>query len=110
MREQKQITLTFVGDEETLQRFVEFLSFFHYNGGHSGLFAMPFDGDGADRLRVVDYPIDTEHLRGRWRIGGTGASVEVAEGRGRFSGYMIDWSRKYLYRNGELTRQETLKR
>ena len=62
---------------EVMDRFERFLSFFHYNGGHSGLFAMPFDGDGADCLKVSPAP-PKENGKEMHEVSGSGADVEVA--------------------------------
>jgi len=88
---------TITATSDTLHKFETFLALMHYNGGHSGCFAMPFDGDGHERLKVD--PAPDESLRSpAQKIGGTGASVEIAlEGtyRGRFinfdrQGYVSD--------------------
>jgi hypothetical protein len=44
-------TFTITCPKDVMERFKRFLAFFTHNGGHSGLFAMPFDGDGSDFMR-----------------------------------------------------------
>jgi hypothetical protein len=71
--------------EDVMKRFERFLCYFHYNGGHSGLFAMGFDGDGSDSLKVDPAPDKSlcdgmeEHL---------GKDVEIAKEEG-FGGAMF---------------------
>lgn len=52
------ITKTFkiTSTPEVMRRFENFLSFMHFNSGHSGLFAMSFDGDGYDVLKCEPEP------------------------------------------------------
>jgi len=54
----KAITKTFEisAPPEVMQRFENFLGFLHFNSGHSGLFAMSFDGDGSDTLKCNPEP------------------------------------------------------
>ena len=72
------ITKTFqiTASPEVMRRFERFLCFFHYNGGHSGMFAMPFDGDGADYLKVEPPPIreNGDHHK----VASFGPEVEIA--------------------------------
>ncbi len=102
------LPITLVGDNTTLLRFLEFLAFFQYNGGHSGLFAMPFDGDGADRLGVenAEVWIPRSHVRGAQRIAGVGGGVEVANGNGVYTTQKIEHSHRWVYRNGVLYRPD----
>lgn len=76
MKEQVTKTFTITTDEAIMKRFEKFLCFFHYNGGHSGLFAMEFDGDGSDRFKVS--PAPDKGNRDWSRIGDAGQSVEIA--------------------------------
>ncbi len=70
-------TYTIQATKETFHKFETFLAFMHYNGGHSGLFAMPFDGDGHERLTVN--PAPDESLRDVvHKVSGVGAGVEIA--------------------------------
>jgi len=69
---------------DTMKRFERFLCFFHYNSGHSGLFAMGFDGDGHEVMTVSPAP-DKKLADGMRDV--AGKSVEIANDDG-FSG---DW-------------------
>ena len=88
-------------------RFERLLAMLHWNGrfGHSGLFAMPLDGDGADKITVdpePSYRLEAE------LIGGVGYGVEIAYDH-CFGGMFIDRGRDNkwytgpaanLYKNG----------
>lgn len=69
-------TFTITADPHTMKRFEKFLCFFHYNGGHSGLFGMYFDGDGSDRLKVD--PAPDKGTRDYARISYSGQDIEIA--------------------------------
>jgi len=85
-------TYTITATPDTLHRFETFLALMHYNGGHSGCFAMPFDGDGHERLKVE--PAPNESLRGpAGKIGGTGATLEIAL-EGTYCGRFINFDRQ----------------
>jgi hypothetical protein len=71
---------TITTSPEVLARFEKFLCFLHYNGGHSGVFAMSFDGDGPERFKVE--PAPDKGTRDWSRISDAGASVEVAYNKG----------------------------
>jgi hypothetical protein len=81
------ITKTFqiTADEDVMKRFEHFMCFLHYNGGHSGIFAMPFDGDGFDSFECYPEPekitgSDGYSLSGK--CSGIGQDVEIAEENG----------------------------
>lgn len=95
-------TLTIRATPETWKKLERFLALFHYNCGHSGLFAMSFDGDGPERL-VVD-PAPPEELRVDVdRIGGCG-DVEIA-GETAYYARSLDRSRmEYRVRDGAIHR------
>ena len=81
------------GEPQLLDKFERLLSMMHYasSWGHSGIFGMWLDGDGADRLNVS--PVRTQARKGVEKIGCVGYHVELATDRG-FSGTFIDWERK----------------
>jgi len=84
-------TYTIRATKGALHKFETFLAFMHYNGGHTGLFAMPFDGDGWDVLKVD--PAPPEDLREPAQgTASVGADVEIAYA-GRTGVAFIDWSR-----------------
>jgi len=87
------VTETFkvTASPKVMERFKRFLTFLAYNGGHSGIFGLYFDGDGSDFLRV-EPKLDRKYTKGMHAIGGTGADVEIAGGEG-YSGRFLDWDR-----------------
>ena len=97
MRRVKQ-TFTIEATEDTMQKFLRFLASMHFNGGHSGLFAMPFDGDGHEFLKVEE-GLPKELSRGN-NIANSGATIEVAM-VGCTEGYFIDYSRNYYQCGGD---------
>jgi hypothetical protein len=70
----KQFAIT--ATPSVMRRFERFLCFFHYNGGHSGIFGMPFDGDGSDRLKV--YPAPERANGDHHLIANAGPELEIA--------------------------------
>lgn len=70
-------TFTITASPEVMRRFERFLAFFHYNGGHTGTFAMDFDGDGSDYMKV-DPPPAQEFGGDAVRIGGCTSGIELA--------------------------------
>lgn len=69
-------SFTITANPDVMARFEKFLCFLHYNGGHSGIFGMSFDGDGHERLRVE--PAPDKGSRDWSRISSAGPEVEVA--------------------------------
>ena len=74
-------TFTITANKEVMDKFKKFLAFFCFNGGHSGLFAMDFDGDGADHMIVDPEPAD-EYRKGVGSLSGIGADIEIATSNG----------------------------
>lgn len=77
----KKITKTFtitVNNQETMDKFERFLCFLHYNGGHSGIFGMEFDGDGPDRLKVDPAPPKDPRGYNDFSIINSGQELEIA--------------------------------
>lgn len=70
-------TYKITGTEDALKKLETFLAFFNYNCGHSCLFAMPFDGDGNDVLKV-DPPPHQSLKEKVDKIGSYGFNVEIA--------------------------------
>jgi len=86
-------TYTITATRDTLRKFEGFLALLHFNTGwgHSNLFAMACDGDGHERFSVD--PIPDDHWREKAKeIGGTGATVEIAQEHG-YLGRFIDYDR-----------------
>ena len=96
---------------EVMDRFERFLAFLHWNSrhGHSGMFAMSLDGDGADRFTVSPAP---RHASEVSLCGGIGHDIEIANSFG-YSGAYMDRERGSrwevrpiagLYKNGVLVK------
>ena len=79
MKEMITKTFEITATPNVMKRFERFLCSFHYNGGHSGTFAMPFDGDGSDVLKVSPAPPKETKSNSDFHIvANAGQSVEVA--------------------------------
>ena len=78
---------------EVMKRLERFLALLHFNSnfGHSGIFAMPLDGDGSDKVsvkgmeRALCHEVDL--------IGGVGYDIEIAYNT-TYSGADIDKEKK----------------
>lgn len=84
-----------------MKRFERFLCFLHYNGGHSAVFGMPFDGDGSDRLRVDPAPekVNQDHHL----IANGGPELEIALDD-CYKSFSLNRNRRfYTAKNGILT-------
>jgi len=91
-------TFTITADESTMKKFMRFLAFFHYNGGHSATFGMDFDGDGADSLKVEPPPPD--FLRTEVNlIADAGPSLEIATAN-TYKAKYIDYDKSEYYLDG----------
>lgn len=97
-------TFTISAAPEVMQRFKRFLALLHYNSGwgHSAYFAMPLDGDGADRFRIHDFKpgfaSDVE------LIGSVGQGVEIALNDGYTTKDFADVAHHYVSKDGKLER------
>jgi len=84
------VTKTFeiTTSSEVMQRIERFLALLHHNSvfGHSGIFGMSLDGDGADKVSVSPKP---KHSGAVDAIGNVGYDIELANNRG-FHGKKID--------------------
>lgn len=78
-------TFTITASPKLIKRLERFLALIHFssNWGHSGIFGMPLDGDGSDRIQVE--PIDKNLRPGVDRVTGYGFGIELAMDHG-FSG------------------------
>ena len=56
------VEITLEGAPEAVRRILRLLACIEYNGsvGHSGLFGISWDGDGADRIRIKGLPKDID--------------------------------------------------
>jgi hypothetical protein len=63
---------------QVMERLERFLALLHHNSnfGHSGLFAMPLDGDGCDKVTVSPKPRFAHEVD---LVGGIGGDVEIAQ-------------------------------
>jgi len=101
-------TFTIETSPAVMERIERFLALLHHNSnfGHSGLFAMPLDGDGDDKVSVFPKPGFAHEVDA---CAGIGGDVEIA-GNGcytvkRTSDMASNWLVKpaaALYKNDEL--------
>ena len=54
-----------------------FFALMHFNGGHTAIFGIAFDGDGADAFKI-DPPPREELRKPAQRIGDAGPTLEIA--------------------------------
>jgi len=83
-------TFSITTTPDVMQRLENFLCFLHFNGGHSGLFAMPFDGDGSDKFKCDPPPtkLNYDHQL----ISDAGHELEVAYDNS-FKAFALDRNR-----------------
>lgn len=77
-KDEVSIDIKLTGSKEAVDRVSAFLSCLDYNGavGHSATFALPWDGDGSDKLKVEG--IDHKAYRDRVSdISETKTGVEI---------------------------------
>jgi hypothetical protein len=101
-------TFTIKTTPDVMRRIERFFALLHWNSrhGHSGLFAMPLDGDGADKVTVEPTP---GHAPEVGLCGGIGGGVEIAGNDSYWvmstkhltSDYVVRPAAG-LYKNGEL--------
>lgn len=91
-------TFTVTASEDVMKRFEKFLCFLHFNGGHSGTFAMPFDGDGSDKFEV--YPPPHKGNKDWSRIASAGCDVEIAK-NDRCESRPLNWDKPYYFVKGK---------
>lgn len=91
-----------------MERIERFLALLHHssNFGHSGLFAMPLDGDGADKVTVTPKPGFAHEVD---LCGGIGGDVEIAQNgcytvkkTANMGSYWVVKPAAALYKNGDL--------
>jgi hypothetical protein len=71
-------TITLTGKPECVERTLALLSMLHLNSGHSGYFAISWDGDGADYLRVSGKDYDSKKYKDLVNaLSSWGGAVEV---------------------------------
>jgi hypothetical protein len=103
MEEKITKTFTITANKSVMKRFENFMCFLHYNGGHSGLFAMSFDGDGSDVFKCdpPPFPVLKSEEDGYSLFGkcaGIGQDVEIASENYYYT-YNLDRDRNhYLVR------------
>ena len=110
-REEVTRTFKITTSPEVMRRFERFLAFLHWNSryGHSGIFAMSLDGDGAERFTASPAPGHSDEVS---LCGGIGHQVGIAESDGYHGGYLdrergSDWRVRPLaglYKNGKLVK------
>ena len=91
-----------------MERIERFFALLHHNSnfGHSGLFAMPLDGDGADKVVVSPKPGSAHEVD---LCGSIGGDVEIANNGGYMAknttslpSFWIVKTSATLYKNGEV--------
>jgi hypothetical protein len=78
-----ELRLTIKGSREAVNRVAALLSCIEYNGnvGHSGMFGISWDGDGADRIEISGIKPSKELKHGYEAMSGYGGLVEfIGEG------------------------------
>jgi hypothetical protein len=70
-------TLKISATPEVWLKLERFFALMHFNAGHSAVFGLNFDGDGADAFKV-DPPPSEELRRPAQRIGDAGPTLEMA--------------------------------
>ena len=100
-------TFTVTAEPAVMRKLERLLALMHFatHWGHTGIFGMHLDGDGADKLTVEGADLDSCRA-GVSRITGVGYDVELATGNG-FSGLFEDrvrHHRKWSYRDDGTTR------
>ena len=81
---QTSVDIKISGSEENVQRVLSLLGMIQYNGavGHSGIFGITWDGDGADNIKIEGpLPNDKDALEATSSYGGY---VEFVGERGQF--------------------------
>jgi hypothetical protein len=88
---QVSVNLTIEGGAECVDRLLSLIGMLQYNGnvGHSGIFAIPWDGDGADRIKVkgdlpnyVDAWSEASSYGGYAEMVGNNGSTYIISGNG----------------------------
>lgn len=97
-------TFTITSAPNVMKRFRRLLALLHYNAGwgHSAYFAMPLDGDGADRFKVHDFK--TDYAADVELIGSVDYGVGIALTDGYTTKDFKDPSRAYIAKDGRLMR------
>lgn len=82
MKETETKTFTITTSPTVMRRIERFFALLHFNSnfGHSGIFGMPLDGDGSDKVKIT--PINKELGQQVGLIGGVGYDVEIANDGG----------------------------
>lgn len=113
MKEENETKTFTITTSPTLMRRIEkFFALLHFNSsfGHSGIFGMPLDGDGSEKVKIR--PINRELLHQVDLIGGVGYDVELVGDIG-YTGLFKDKNKRtdwytrpagVLYKDGRLHR------
>lgn len=100
-------TLTIRATPEVWRKLERFFALMHFNAGHSAVFGLNFDGDGADAFRV-DPPPSEDLRKPAQRIGDAGPTLEMATANSYISRH-IKPSPFYLMRDAnELLRAKEI--
>jgi hypothetical protein len=97
-------TFTITAPEDVMERFERFLALMHFNAGHTATFCMPFDGDGADTLRVTPSVTLEKYKEDSQKIAHCGPEFEIA-GDNCYRAVSGDYTRgQYRVINGKTQR------
>jgi hypothetical protein len=91
-------TFTITAPDDTMEKLEAFFSMLHYNGGHSGIFGMSFDGDGHESAKFDPEPAK---FAAGGEISGVGTDAEIVTSKSACTGYMFEKDRKYVARGDE---------
>jgi hypothetical protein len=69
--------LTISATSEVWRKLERFFALLHFNAGHTAIFGMTFDGDGADGFKI-DPPPSEALRKPAQRIGDAGPTLEMA--------------------------------
>lgn len=95
-------TVTISATPEVWRKLERFFALMHYNAGHTAIFGLPFDGDGADSFKV-DPPPPEELRKPAQRIGDASATLEIANEGSYYSRHVRPYP-YYALRGDELWR------
>jgi hypothetical protein len=96
-------TFTITAHEDSMAKLEAFFAMLHFNGGHSSIFGIEFDGDGHDTAKFDPEP---PKFPAGGKMASVGVDAEIAMGKNMCIGYMFENDRRYESRgDGEAKRQ-----
>ncbi len=91
-------TFTVTAPDDTMEKLEAFFSMLHFNGGHSGIFGITFDGDGHESAKFDPEP-PKFHAGGQ--ISGVGTDAEIVTSKDVCTGYSFKNDKKWVARGDE---------